>query len=104
MILKKYIGKEVEVATLKATGYRSWTEKSGEVNITQRENIEDNIVTGTATEATADSITVAFDYRGKSYSFEINQSAIAWVLVTSLNESGRAQSERMKAKHAKAEK
>ncbi len=104
MQLKKYVDQEVTIVTLANTGYRSWTEKTGDVPITQRENNEDNLVMGLAREATSDTITVEHDYRGKTFTYEIAQHAIAWIMTTTLNESGKAQSDRMKAQHAEAKK
>lgn len=104
MNLKKYLGQEVTIVTLASTGYRSWSEKKGDVSITQRENIEDNLIEGKVTDANTDSITIEVPYRGRDYRFEVNSSAVAWIMTSALNESGKAQSDRMKAQHAESKK
>jgi hypothetical protein len=102
MDLRKLINTEIEVVTTAPVNtYNSHIDGDGDKKQTIRTGNWEGAIEGTLKEATPDHLLIESQYRGRNFNYRINPAHVVYILTSSLNESGIAQSERMKAVHAK---
>ena len=99
--LKKYKNQEIEVGLMLPTSFSTKEEEHDGRKFVVQESNFDNCIEGRCIEATNDSMVVEAQHRSKIYRYEIPGHSIAFILTTTLSESGQLASERMKQLHKK---